>query len=189
MSVSMTATARVTTISFATDSTKETAAAIPLGFMIEATWPDQIRWLGLIGRTRLTVGEIHRVNLLTWPELEKPFDMLGRLFDKGWAAGWGEAGAAIAQDWASSALRVSTIDKHGLLDGSRIETDVEWATTVVMLDAHLTSLGLQLSPIIEPTAPLPRRKPTIKLGRPIFVPDAPKGRRTEEDFAHTLEAA
>jgi hypothetical protein len=79
----VTALAHISRISFATDMTKGGSPEIPLGYMLEAAWLDQARWLGLIGRTRLTTQELKRVNLHTWPELEKPFSLLSRLFDQG----------------------------------------------------------------------------------------------------------
>src|SRR5437667_12259082 len=42
---------RIFRMSFFTDMTRADAPVIPLGCMLEAAWPDQARWLGLIGRT------------------------------------------------------------------------------------------------------------------------------------------
>ena len=73
--------ASVSRIFFVTDMTTAAAPEIPLGFLVEASWPGDARWLGLIGRTLLTAAELPRINLRTWPEMEKPFGMLDRLFD------------------------------------------------------------------------------------------------------------
>ena len=75
---------RISRISFFTDMTRADAPVIPLGYMVEAAWPEQARWLGMIGRTRLTPFELEHVSLATWPDLRAPFGMLTTLFDHGW---------------------------------------------------------------------------------------------------------
>lgn len=138
--------ASVSRISFQTDMTSPAALEIPLGFMLEAVWPDQARWLGLIGRPRLNAAEIGAVNLATWPELEKPFDLLGKVFNLCWEGGWGEAGIVAQRLWARSSLIVRTTDQtNKLLPSAQTDTESGWTDTSNMLMANLSSLGESLT--------------------------------------------
>ena len=102
---------RISRIAFVTDMTRGDAPVIPLGYMVEGAWLDRARWLGLIGRTRLTPLEPNTVDLTSWAQLESPYDLLNSFFDRGWAATWGEAGSIIQQEWLRSALQI-TIDDY-----------------------------------------------------------------------------
>jgi hypothetical protein len=176
---SLPANAQVSRISFRTDMTKPAALEIPLGFMLEAVWPDQARWLGLIGRPRLNAAESGAVNLATWPELEKPFDLLGKIFDQSWEGAWGEAGIVAQGLWARSSLIVRTTDQTDkLLPNAQIDTDSGWTDTTNMLMANLSFLGENLTayqlppsqpqrlaqppPLIVPKRSLPRQRRLVE---------------------------
>lgn len=148
--------ARTSRIYFVTDMTRANAPKIPLGFMLEATWPSEARWLGLVGRRQLTGAELAATNVLTWPELEKPFDLLSQMFDAGWDAQWGEAAEAAQGLWARSPLIVRTSTVDALLTDATIDTDAAWSTTTSMLDTRLSDLGEQLAPTILTTALTPK---------------------------------
>lgn len=138
--------ARISRISFGTDMTRPNAPEIPLGFMLEAVWPDEARWLGLIGRTRLSVAESALINIATWPELKKPFSLLDRMFDQGWGAQWGEAGTATAALWARSSMIMDTQQQDELLAQASIESESAWAAATALLERQLSLLGDQLNP-------------------------------------------
>jgi hypothetical protein len=95
-----------------------------LGFMFEGVWPAQARWLGLIGRLKLTPLELELVNTLTWPELSRPFEMLKAIFEHGWAAEWGHAGDAAQRKWTRSALSIDVSDRSEILSDKAIDTEV-----------------------------------------------------------------
>lgn len=150
--------ASISRVSFRTDMTRgEAGADIPLGFMLEAVWPNRARWLGLIGRRRLTNWERGAINLQTWPELENPFQFLEQLFERGWSAPWSEAGHTIRDAWFRSALSVSIDDDSASLKMESVSDDAAWVATTSALDARLTALGLLLAPIriLPPPPPEP----------------------------------
>jgi hypothetical protein len=158
---------RISRISFLTDMTRADASVLPLGFMLEAAWPDQARWLGLIGRTRLTPLELDRVNLTTWPDLRAPFNMLDKLFDQGWQSEWGGAGVTIQKQWSRSAFAID-IDDYPLKTFSA-DTAEAWASTCEALCASLNALHVRLAPVL--VAPLiPLRAPKAPaVARPIDI--------------------
>jgi hypothetical protein len=176
--------ARISRISFCTDMTRASAFEILLGFMLEAVWPDQARWLGLIGRTRLSSVEIKTVNLATWPEFEKPFGLLDRMFDQAWESAWGNAGVAAQQLWTRTSLIVQTDQHNQLLLEAKIDTDSAWASTVRMLDAQLTHLGEKLIPLPPHPQPMPKRRPSVARGLQIPEHVHARGRRIQEESAH-----
>lgn len=142
------AVSRISRISFRTDMRRMDAPIIPLGFMLEAAWPNEIaRWLGLIGRGTLTEAELERVNLTTWPELKNPFEMLDGLFEDGWQSPWGQAGARLEGNWARSAFLIETRDFP--LPALTADTD-GWASSCETLWSNLRSLRSQLAPTLAP---------------------------------------
>ena len=167
--------AYISRISFLTDMTRKGAPEIPLAFMLEGAWVERARWLGLIGRTKLTSSERDAINFATWPGLEKPFVLLERLFDQGWEAQWGKAGAAVQGAWGTSALSVRVEDASHIIAGLAVETDVAWIKTTDMLNARLSTLGEGLRPLPPTCRPFEKRK--------IPPQPAPTARRTQEDFA------
>jgi hypothetical protein len=169
---------RISRISFFTDMTRADAPVIPIGFMLEAAWPEQARWLGLIGRTRLTPLELDRVNSTTWPELHAPFDMLDKLFDHGWAAEWGDAGSSMQKQWSRSSFSIET-SEHPLTTLSA-ETAEAWTASSNALCAQLNALHLRLAPVLV-AKPVPLRPPPAAITRPIAS-------RTREGIPEALAA-
>jgi hypothetical protein len=171
--------ARVSRISFITDMTRPGALEIPLGFMLEATWHEQARWLGLIGRTGLTGYETSAVNLFAWAEMACPFDMLSQMFDQGWAAEWGGAGLTAASTWSRSPLIVRITDHSEMLNDLAIDTNATWAITSGILASRLSLLGHKLTPSKppkrKPIQPAPRLR---KHSLPAYI--LPRESRTRE---------
>src|SRR5216684_3815857 len=136
------------------------------------------------GRTALTSTERAAINLATWPDLEKPFVLLERLFDRGWEAEWGEAGAAVQSDWGRSALSVDVEDASALIANVSIETEADWVKATDILVARLSALSGSLKPLLPPAPP---PVPSRRTGRtPILPPPfllAPTGRRMQESPA------
>jgi hypothetical protein len=154
---------RITRISFLTDMTRADAPVIPLGYMLEAAWPEKARWLGLVGRMRLTPLELDRVNKTTWPELHNPFATLADLFEKGWDAQWGEAGTVIQNGWSRSAFSVET-SEHQIGPALSAESAEAWGGTCNLLCAELNALRVKLAPtlIAQPI----RLQPAARKTRP-----------------------
>ncbi len=172
---------RLSTITFATDMTLQGAPEIPLGFMLEATWPDDARWLGIIGRTKLTTDETLLINFNTWPEMHEPFELLDKLFGYGWDADWGTAGEAAQSSWLMSALRIKTIDASDDLKDLRIMTDAEWSKTIEVLKSKLSAYGEQLKPY-QPSSNTDKRRPSKKRDHGPHLTHMPTGMRVQEDI-------
>jgi hypothetical protein len=159
---------RISRISFYTDMTRADAPVLPLGYMLEAAWPDKARWLGLIGRTRLTPLELDRVNETTWPELRAPFGMLADLFEAGWAAAWGDAGVAIQNGWSRSSFGIDTTD-YPLGDAVSAETAEAWSGTCDVLCTQLNALHVKLAPTLI-AKPIKLRPAISKAPPPVARP-------------------
>ncbi len=153
---------RLSRISFFTDMTRADAPVIPLGYMLEAAWPDRARWLGLVGRTRLTPLELDRINLTTWPDLHAPFRLLADLFEQGWKSPWGEAGAAVQSGWSRSAFAIDT-NEHSL-DTMSAGSAEEWTATCDQLCVQLNELHVRLAPVLVAK---PARLLTLKPTKPV----------------------
>src|SRR5581483_3803507 len=144
---SLPAQARVSRLAFVSDLTQANTPQIPLGYMLEAVWPDQARWLGLIGRTELVPHELKLVNLATWPEMSKPFGLLDRTFDASWENEWGQAGETLRRLWFRSPLLVETAARNEMLVDMDIDSDAAWAITVNLLAECLSALGQHIRPL------------------------------------------
>ena len=157
-----TAVVRISRISFQTDMTRADAPVFPFARVLECVWPNAIRWVGLIGRTRLTPLELDKINLDTWPEFQNPHDLLMKVWDCGWDSTWGDAGWAIQKNGIGSAWRlISKICKAS--SQSRFQADPDATLTeaspilLVRMMAERTHLAPTLSaPIlplrVQPTA-------------------------------------
>jgi hypothetical protein len=88
-------------IEFRTDASKADALAVPLGYLRESSVAGDGRFLGLIFRPSLTILELDRINLATWPELaeERLEQFMNELFESAWvdvsAANDGSHGTSI----------------------------------------------------------------------------------------------
>jgi hypothetical protein len=175
---------RISRIAFVTDMTRGDAPVIPLGFMLEAAWPDKARWLGLISRTRLTPLELDAINLTSWPQLESPYGLLNSFFDKGWAATWGEAGSTIQSEWMRSSMQITIDDNSATLLTLTPDSSVAWTATCNTMSAHLEALRAHLVPSIKaPVVGLQRLK------GPAPVMPQPIASRTQTDIPMMADAA
>lgn len=140
----------ITRIAFQSDMTRADAPVIPFARILECVWPDAIRWLGLIGRTRLTPLELEVINLETWPEFREPHPLLAKIWDKGWSADWGGAGELLQREWSRTALGVSTESLSGLLPDTN-HTDIADALREAhpILWTHMIAEAEHLRPIIK----------------------------------------
>jgi len=71
-------------IEYRSDLTRAKAPVIPVGFVLEARWSDDVRWLGMLFRKRLTPVELDTINIETWPEMQALEPFMNRLFDEVW---------------------------------------------------------------------------------------------------------
>lgn len=159
----------ISRISLQTDMTRADAPVIPFARLLECVWPESVRWVGLIGRTRLTPAELSAINLETWPEFKDPHPFLMNLWDRGWSADWGGAGAALAAAWGRSALSIATETLAGLLPDTN-HTDPDAALTeahpllwarMIAEEAHLKPTLLAPVVKLRPAEPKPiRLQPT-----------------------------
>jgi hypothetical protein len=182
------AIARISRISFLTDMTRADAPIIPLGYMFEAVWPKKARWLGLIGRLRLTPPELERVNMATWSELKEPFKLMTNLFFQGWAAPWATAGEVIQHEYHRSALSIGIGDRSASLIDRRIDSAAAWATTNNCLLVELAAFQSQLVPVIQATvvtAPRPKQAPAAPAPA---ISVAPTGSQIMTDSPEALAA-
>lgn len=154
--------ARQTRIAFTTDMTRA-APVIPLGYMLEGVWDDETRWLGLVGRTKLTPAELQRVNLTTWPDLTEPFEFLSKQFEAGWGARWGDAGSAVEHAWARSALVVEVSDAARLLGDANVDFRADQQAAGQLLIGKLSTFIPMLAPIIAAQVVPLRREMPIEL--------------------------
>ena len=148
--------ARISRISFLTDARSGRAPTLPLGFMLEAAWPDEARWLGIIGRVSLLPEELGTINLATWPELRTPFSLLDKMFEAGWQAAWGEAGGVANNQNLYSSINVQIEEAGGIIAGTQIESEAAWANTCNLLFQRLVSFREILLPAAKPIlVPMP----------------------------------
>ncbi|HEX3430802.1 MAG TPA: hypothetical protein VHT03_07940 [Rhizomicrobium sp.] len=153
---------RISRISFQSDMTRGDAPVIPFARILECVWPDVLRWVGLIGRTRLMPLELDAINLETWPEFREPHALLSRLWDEGWNAEWGLAGAALETVWGRSALSVVTEPLAGLLpDCNHSDADAALIEAHPILWARMLAEENHLKPkLIAPVTEMRLRQPT-----------------------------
>jgi len=156
---------RISRISFQTDMTRAGAPVIPVARVLESVWPDTLRWVGLIGRTRFTPVELDHMNLETWSEFSNPRELLARLWDAGWNSAWGETGEAIQKVWARSALMTETTTLPGLLpEATANDPEAILEETDNLLFARIMAEGKHLIPaLFAPVvafAPRPQPQPT-----------------------------
>jgi hypothetical protein len=71
-------------IEYQTNLTRAHDPVLPLGYMLEAYWSNGVRWLGMLFRKRLTLLEIDRVDVETWPEMKELPLFMNRLFERAW---------------------------------------------------------------------------------------------------------
>ena len=166
-------------IDYCTDLKRSDSLVIPVGFALEARWSNDVRWLGMIFRKRLSEIELEKVNVETWPEMKGLETFMKSLFEQTWdlevALGDGTpalASSVIASQYsAQSSLRfVPDVPDIKLNDD-----DVDESFTA--LYAGLLKLHDKLAPSASvPVIPLQPRR--------FFAPAAkrPTPRRTDVEM-------
>jgi hypothetical protein len=156
-------------IEFDTDLTMAGSLIIPLGFLLEARWPQRARAQGMVFRRRIMPLELDRVNLSTWPELGEVEKFMKTLFAQAWDNGTENVAGGFTARSALHFSRQSTAIELGAFDR------VHSAPRVL---EQLLAMSDQLAPnIAAPVVKLPSRK----------VPSIPAAAVHED--VHTLAEA
>jgi hypothetical protein len=135
-------------VEFRTDVSRTSALKIPVGFMREAFFDENSRFLGLIFRASLTPLEIDLVNLKTWPEMSSLEGFMDKLFDDVW-----EADANIVDGTFGSFASARRYGGQSALSFAKIEVDECRAKSAAHMIKHLIdSLDVfedQLEPALQ----------------------------------------
>ena len=155
--------AKLSKIEFRTDMTRKSGLIIPLGFLLEVTWENQARWLGMIGRTHLTPIEADLVHGPSKQELENPWKFLADSFDSVCEEPWGTACDHLANRYAW-ALNFSRPEPTSAADTLTVETDDAWIIAQNHLSGDLLIRGRTLrpaaiAPVIQFPQPIPAPVP------------------------------
>jgi hypothetical protein len=140
-------------IFYDTDLTQGGQPKIPLGFMLEAVWPEQARWLGVIGRDHLMPFELDLIGKLVRPMFAtRPFDVPSQILSAGWRDPWGKAGSS----WPyMSAIQVEPVPEAG--EHLTPVEEGDWARGSMHLYGQLLSLRTKLQDAVgDSIKPLPR---------------------------------
>ena len=162
-------------IEFRTNLTRADTPVFPIGYLLETHWQNQVRWLGLLFRRRLTVPELDIVNTDTWPELKDLEPFMKGLFDEAWAASI--APTATSAPDLGSAVVAAKYQLRSALQFSREElaldlSDHEPVDAFPLLYSQLLSFRTALVPkLMAPVVPLSNRKKTELSLRPVMRPD------------------
>jgi hypothetical protein len=147
-------------IEFRTNLTRADAPIIRVGYLLEAHWQSQVRWLGLLFRRRLTVPELDKVNVATWPELKDLEPFMKGLFEQAWTTS-AKASAAAAIELGSTALAAKYEQRSALhfaaeKRGPDLQAfDGKPVDSFPSLYAYLLGLREDLKPtIVAPVVPL-----------------------------------
>lgn len=147
-------------IEYRSDLTRAQGPVLPVGYVLEARWNNDVRWLGMLFRKRLMPIELEHVDLKTWPEMQGLEPFMTRLFDEVWEQELGSDGASpqmgapiIATNYSMrSSLQFNTADAR--LDLSNEDPEKSFAA----LYTHLLGLHAALTPMLKaPVVQLPRR--------------------------------
>jgi hypothetical protein len=71
-------------IEYRSDLTRAQGPVLPIGYVLESRWSNNVRWLGMLFRKRLTPIEVDHVDLKTWPEMAGLEPFMTRLFGEVW---------------------------------------------------------------------------------------------------------
>ncbi len=145
-------------VEYRTDLTRARAVTVPVAYMLETHFENDVRWLGMLFRKRLTVSELDLVDIETWPELKDLEKFMTRLFDEAWKIAGPDqpmGSLALAPNYSMhSALQFAPADCAVSID---VEDAVESFPT---LYAYLLDFRDLLSPIVTaPVVPFKTRQP------------------------------
>jgi hypothetical protein len=162
-------------IEFRTNLTRADAPVFPIGYLLETHWQNQVRWLGLLFRRRLTVPELDIVNTDTWPELKDLEPFMKGLFDEAWAASI-EPAATEAPDLGSAVVAAKYQLRSALLFSHQEPaldlSGYDPVDAFPLLYSRLLGFRAALAPtLIAPVVPLNNRKKIGPPPRPVVRPD------------------
>jgi hypothetical protein len=139
----------VTRVEFRTNATQSDCIRIPLGFVVESLW-DDMRWMGMIYRPKLTSNELKEINLDTWPELRSPEALLHDMFESAWLSQDGDGGRALASHFGPfSALHAFVEDDESNF-AVALEDPSDPQTASVLIE-RLQKFEPQLKPAFSAT--------------------------------------
>jgi hypothetical protein len=151
-------------IEYRTDLTRTQGPVLPVGFVLEARWSNDVRWLGMLFRKRLMPIELDHVDLKTWPEMAKLEPFMNEMFEETWDR---DTPLGDGEPPLGSALTASQYGIHGSLqfvsDVAAIDlSNDDPETSMVPLYAHLIGLhGRLAQTLVAPIVPLPRKEKVI----------------------------
>jgi hypothetical protein len=157
-------------IEYRTDLTRAREPVLPVGFVLEAHWNNDVRWLGMLFRKRLMPLELDRVNLETWPEMNDLETFMNGLFDKVWDQ---KVGGRHNPPRLGSALVAPNYAMHSSLhfasDEPKVKLSTEDAeTSFSALYVRLLGLHGSLSPTLTaPVVRLPKKSKPASVVKPV----------------------
>lgn len=169
-------------VDYRTDLTRASAPVCPIGYFVEARWSDDVRWLGVLFRKRLSPIETAHVNYETWPEMKdlKPF--METLFDRAWDA---ELPTGEQLPTLGSTVLAGAYGMQSSLQFVEDELDLEISSedpeqSFNALYSRLLGLHDRLTPTMSaPIVQMPKR----------ILPTAPLVRPQRADVAQKMMAA
>jgi hypothetical protein len=158
-------------IEYKADLTRSDSKVLPLAFALEARWSNDVRWLGMLFRKRLSPLEGGLVDFGTWPELKDMDKFMENLFETIWQLDLPEDGerpelgsALIARNYTGYGSLAFVLDDPGI---DLRNDDPEQSFT--HLYGRLLEQHDRLSPaILAPVIAMPKR------GKRDPIPAAPR---------------
>ena len=145
-------------IEFRTDLTRAQAPTVPVAYLLEASWKNQVRWLGMLFRKRLTVSELDFVDTETWPEMKDLEKFMSQLFEETWSI-------SCAQSPMGSRSTATKYSMHSALQFAHEDCNVsidceDPVQTFPSLYTCLLGFRDALSPVLTaPVVPLRAKQP------------------------------
>ena len=135
--------------------------ALPIGFMLEAHWSNDVRWLGILFRRRLTALELERVDLETWAELKELEPFMNGLFETAWTEDLGKPGqvpllgsSVVAKNYPMHSSLQFAADKPGVKLSPSDPEESFSALYTKLLGLHSALTPKLAAPVVQ----LPKKK-------------------------------
>jgi hypothetical protein len=171
-------------IDYRADLTRSNSLVIPVGFALEARWSNDVRWLGMLFRKRLSDRELETVNIETWPEMKNLESFMKELFEQTWDldVAVGDGAPALASGVIASKYSArNSLQFVPDVPEIKLSDDVDQSFTA--LYAMLLRLHDKLTPsTATPVIPLPRP-------RRFFAPAAKQRKLVRQDVELFQRAA
>jgi hypothetical protein len=156
-------------IDYRTDLTRSNGLVLPVGFVLEARWSDNVRWLGMLFRKRLTAKELDLVDVETWPEMKGLELFMNEVFNDVWAQEIeiGKGAPALGSNVIASRYSMqSSLQFVGDVPSVQLSgTDAE--ESFPALYTRLLGLHDNLSPVrVAPVVALPRKERAAAAAKP-----------------------